>query len=168
VIAVGFSGLLAIAALVAADSTLMSPAPLRPGEPAPAFKLTTLKGESLTQEALLGKVTLIDFWATWCGPCVATMPDLVRLADALRDKPFRLLSVNVEQENETGVRQFVEERHLNFAVSIDHSGMMQARYDVEQLPMSYVIDKDGTVRHVVTGAVSGKWLEEKIEDLLSE
>ena len=125
--------------------------PKSKGKPAPAFSLPLLDGgrADLVQHA--GKeVVILDFWATWCGPCVLALPILTEIAAAYREKEVRLYTVN-QGEDEPTIRDFLAKKKLKMAVALDTEGKVAKSYGVEGLPQTIIIDRAGVVRAVHLG-----------------
>lgn len=105
----------------------------------PAFSLDDLHGNRRDLQALAGNVTLVHFFATWCGPCVREMGSLQRLAAASRDKPLAIIAVDVA-EVDLRVRAFVEKRPVDFTVLLDRDRAISRAWDVTGLPTSFLLD----------------------------
>ncbi len=121
------------------------------GKPAPDFELPLLGGEQVKLSEHKGKhVVILDFWATWCGPCRKAMPILAKVARAYRDKGVRLYAVN-EQEKPQAIRGFLKEEDLDPTVALDRSGKVAKKYKVEGIPTTVIIDRKGIVRDVHVG-----------------
>lgn len=142
-----------------------APPPPATGAPAPEFSVTTLDGAQLGLADLKGQVVLLDFWATWCPPCVASLPALGRLHEQFADRGFSVLGVNQEPEAVARVRGFVTARDLRFPVVVD-PGEISEMYGVHTLPTSFLVDQDGVIRGAWRGLVSESRLEAAIEALL--
>lgn len=138
--------------------------PLVPGRRAPPFSLRTLDGAPVSLESLKGKVVLIDFWASWCGPCMREMPFLGKLARALRPEGLEVLAVNVEGEPEK-VRQAIAKIPPPLRVLVDE-GAVAERYGVQTLPHLVVVDRAGEVAWVHVGSGRQDVLERKIRRAL--
>lgn len=166
------AGALLIAAAVvntqAVRARWASVRPVMPADPLPAFSLGTLQGDDvLTNHGIAGKVALIDFWATWCGPCVASMPSVAELHHELGPRGLQVVSVNTEPDNREGVRAFSQRHALPFPVYVD-TGVTQHRFRVSTLPTFMVVDRRGHIRHVHVGATAKSTLRKEIEALLNE
>ncbi len=120
---------------------------------APEFTLETLGGHRISSEELLGKVILLDFWATWCAPCVGSIPDLKAIHESFPEDRFALISVSVDHDHEKW-KEFVVERELNWTQSRDVNGTMVSLFvpgNKVVLPTYIVIDGEGIFREVVVG-----------------
>ncbi len=140
--------------------------PMLPGDSLPAFALTDLSGHTIQRSDLTGRVLLIDFWATWCPPCVASMPHMEQLHRDFAARGFRLMSINVEPENPTAVRNFVDSGGLTFPVFVDRGNRLQSRFRVQTLPTAFLVDGQGVVQEVYIGATSASRIRRDIEALL--
>lgn len=162
------AGLMVLAFLVTLPKlwhTAMGPPPPGAGTPGPAFVAKTPAGRSLRLSEYRGKVTLVDFWATWCPPCVASMPTLQAVQDAYGDRGFQVLGVNQEPGEEDKVAAFLQERKLSFPVVMDAEGIAAA-WGVFTYPTSFLLDRDGVIRQVYRGPALEGSLRSDIEALL--
>ncbi len=123
-------------------------------EPAPDFTLKTLNGPNLRLEEYRGQVVLINFWASWCGPCRQEMPILDRLHQRYEDTGFAVWGVNVEGET-APAQKIVDKTNVTFPVLIDEGQAVSEMYDLEAMPSTVVVDRDGVVRYVHRGYKPG-------------
>lgn len=114
------------------------------GDKAPSFQLTTDKGTKISRSDFGGKVLVINFWATWCPPCVEEMPSLQAMAQRLGPKGLVVLGVSVDR-NEASYKRFVQRNGLQFETSRDPGANISAEYGTFKYPETYVIGRDGTV-----------------------
>jgi len=119
-------------------------------EPAKDFELTTIDGRRVKLSDLKGKVVMIDFWATWCGPCVASTPTLNKLYAKYKERGFEILYVSVDEQADIyKIAPFVKEHKLGFPVLLDEGA--KALYNVKVFPTTIFIDREGNIRHRDTG-----------------
>jgi cytochrome c biogenesis protein CcmG, thiol:disulfide interchange protein DsbE len=135
--------------------------PLDVGSRAPDYQVYTLEGDSVHLASFEGDVVLLNIWATWCAPCVREMPALQRLHEDLGPQGLRIVAVSVDAppaflnalgRTRTEVGEFVDRFGITFTVLHDPSGNIQARYQVNGLPATFIIDRDGRIRRKVLGA----------------
>jgi thiol-disulfide isomerase/thioredoxin len=137
---------------------------VRNPDPAPDFKLTALDGKPLTLAALQGKVVLLNFWATWCGPCRAEVPDLVSLQERYKGR-LQIIGLNVDDE-EVDIRQYVEETGINYPVAMTSNEVRIQFGGIPALPTSFVLDTEGRVVQKHVGLWNPAVYETEIRALL--
>ena len=124
------------------------------GAPAPDFALKSASGENLRLSEYRGEVVMINFWATWCGPCRQEMPLLDELYDRYQRVGFRLLGVNIDDDREQAMRM-ADELDVSFPVLFDSGKAVSEQYQVEAMPVTVLVDRGGTVRYVHHGYQPG-------------
>jgi thiol-disulfide isomerase/thioredoxin len=134
---------------------------LQAGEPAPDFSLVLEDGRSLRLSDLQGKPVVINFWATWCGPCRMEMPELVKAA---QDEDVIVLAVDV-QEARGPVEEFAAEFGMTMPVVLDGEGKLRNLYRVPGLPTTYFVDKDGAIVSLVVGPLTPQVLAARLAEL---
>jgi peroxiredoxin len=136
------------------------------GEVAPDFSLPALEGGEQSLRDYRGRVVLLNFWATWCGPCRAEMPDMQAVYEELRDRGFVVVAVNGGEGRER-VQSFVEEFGLTFPVLVDEEREVLRQYGVRGFPTTFVIDGDGVIQQVIVGGpLPGSAVRRLVEGLL--
>jgi peroxiredoxin len=153
------------AAPAANGGTVSTPAPAPVvGAPAPDFTLEDTQGNAVTLSALKGEVVLVNFWATWCGPCRLEMPDIQRKYDAIKDQGFTVLAVNLDESLEAA-SGFAAELGLTFPVLLDPGGEVNDLYRVRGWPTTYIINRDGLIERQHVGIMSAGQLDEYLAGL---
>ena len=138
-------------------------------KPAPDFTLpdTDLKEISLSEYK--GKVVFVNFWATWRGPCVRSMPDIQALYEKYADRDFAVLGINSMERDKDAVPSFIKEHNLTFSILLDSSNEVSEKYGVRVVPASFLIDKKGVVRQTFLGPLNAQsGFEAVVEKLLEE
>lgn len=115
------------------------------GRPAPDFVLNGADGRPVSSTALRGKVVLLDFWASWCGPCRQSFPTLERFATTYRERGLVVVGIS-QDDREADFRAFLREHPVSFVLARDSGHTVARRYAPPAMPTSYVIDRTGTIR----------------------
>lgn len=122
------------------------------GEPAPNFQLRDMNDRLVSLSDLRGKVVLLNFWATWCGPCRVEMPAMEQLYRMFSRKDFEILAVSTDAQGAVITRPFQQENRLTFPILHDPDYRVGLNYGARSLPMTFLIDRQGIIRHQVFGA----------------
>jgi len=139
------------------------------GQQAPDFALKSSSGENLRLSEYRGDVVMINFWATWCGPCRQEMPLLDELYTRYQRVGFNLLGVNIDDDSRRAMKM-IDELGVNFPVLFDARKEVSKLYAVDAMPVTVLVDREGKVRHVHHGYKPGyeeKYLDQ-IRSLLRE
>lgn len=134
--------------------------------PAPDFMLLDMDGKAVSLSDFKGHPVMLNFWATWCGPCQAEIPYLQDLSadPAWTDTGLEMVSVDIQEERST-VQQFQQAHGMTYRVLLDTKGQVAAQYNISGIPTTYFIDKDGIIKYVRTGAFAR---EQEIETILNK
>ena len=153
--------LIAVIVLVGGSVYLVSTSSSRPpyetvkpvaiGDLAPDFQLEDTKGNKVSLSDLRGKIVLVNFWATWCPPCIEEMPSMERLNEVIAGDDFVMLAINTEENGRSVVPAFLEKTPYTFPILYDDKGVVQKSYGVFKFPESFIIRKDGTVAEKIIG-----------------
>lgn len=133
---------------------------------APAWKLTALDGSAIGSESLKGKVVVVDFWATWCGPCIHEIPGYVALQKKYADRGLVIVGLSVDQKGEAAVNPFAKKMGVNYPLALADSEIIEAFGGFEAIPTTFLIDREGKIRHRKTGAMATDAYEKLILPLL--
>jgi len=159
-------GLALLCAGAPGRSAAQEPPPLL-GSPAPALALSQLGGGTVDLTSLRGRPVVVNFWATWCGPCRDEMPELASRWRAHQSTGLEVLAVNsTDQERGKDVRRFVERLALPFPILLDKRGRMRERYALTTLPTTVFVDSAGVVRAVHAGALGPTQLDHGLSLIL--
>ena len=134
------------------------------GQAAPNFELQNLDGQSVSLNDLKGKPVLINFWATWCGPCVSEMPYIQEIYDEWSGKGLIVLAINIG-DSSSEAEQFLQNHNLSLPVLLDTGKVVARRYNIRGIPTTFFIDKDGIIQEKIIGAFPNK---EAIENRLDK
>lgn len=133
------------------------------------FTLKSMKGSNLKLSEFRGDVVLINFWATWCGPCRQEMPILNDLYLKYRDKGFTLLGVNVE-DDKTKVARMARDLRVVYPVLFDDTSKVSEQYEVDDMPTTVLVDRDGNIRYLHRGFLPGyeDEYQRQVRELMAE
>ena len=134
---------------------------------APEFELKDPDGRSVRLSDYRGKVVLLNFWATWCGPCTVEVPWFVEFERRLKDRGFAVLGIAMDEDGWDVVRPFMERLRVNYRVLLGNDQVAQAYGGVDSLPTSFLIDREGRVARVHVGLVSRSRYENELQELLA-
>jgi len=148
--------------LVVLFISVMSFAQPSVGEKANEITLPDTKGNTVSLSSLKGKVVLIDFWASWCGPCRRSVPDLKKMYEKYQSKGFEIYGVSLDQDK-FAWKMAIKEDHVNWIHVNDASGAVAGVWNVSYIPNTYVLDKDGKILAVNPSHAE---LEELLQKLL--
>lgn len=128
------------------------------------FKLKDLNGKEVSLSDFKGKKVLLNFWATWCPPCKAEMPDLENLYQENKDSDLVILAVNIGEDKET-VQSFINKNRYNFNVLLDTDQGVAIDYNIVSIPTSYFIDKEGNIVSKKVGAMTIEEMKSYVKQL---
>ncbi len=137
-------------------------------EPAPDFSVTTLDGQELSLASLRGKVILVNFWATWCPPCRAEIPEFIEAYAELKDRGLEILGFSVDDMSEADLKSFVVKAKINYPVALVGQDIVSAFRPGQYIPTSIFIDRSGRLRYKHVGQLAKKDLVRIFEELEKE
>lgn len=140
-------------------------APAQNAKP-PQLKLRDINGRQFRLSEYRGKVVLINFWATWCPPCRAEIPDLVKLQRDYRSRGLRVIGVTYPPQKLAEVRRFARKAKMNYPVAMGSRNTKLLFTSIETLPMTIVIGRDGNVKDIIEGILLPEEFEQKIKPLV--
>jgi thiol-disulfide isomerase/thioredoxin len=110
----------------------------------PEIKFTAVDGREVDLAKLKGKVVLIDFWATWCGPCVGEVPHVLEAYKKFHDKGFEIIGISLDRDK-SALTSFIKERGMEWPQSFESSNALADKYGINAIPAMWLVDKDGNV-----------------------
>ncbi len=135
-------------------------------KPAPDFQFQNPDGQHTSLSDLQGKPVLINFWATWCYPCIYEMPYLQQVYEEWSDRGLMVLAINIG-ESSAKVRQFIQNNGFSFPVLLDTKKDAAQEYNIQYVPSTFLIDKDGVIQEKIIGAFPSKIaIEEKLSKII--
>src|ERR1700748_3314890 len=155
----------ALAAFMIASTAFAADA----GGPAPAFSLTDISGQTGTLSPYQGQVVMVNFWATWCGPCQQEMPLLDQMYKKYKPAGFTLIGVNVDKEAPP-VKDLLAKRPVSFPVLLDPANQVSKAYHVDEMPSTVIVDRKGQIRYIHRGYKPGDEndYQDRIRQLIRE
>jgi cytochrome c biogenesis protein CcmG/thiol:disulfide interchange protein DsbE len=133
---------------------------------APEFELKDAMGRAVKLADYKGKVVLLNFWATWCGPCKIEIPWFVEFEQKYKDRGFAVLGVAMDEEGWELVKPYVEKHQINYRMVVGNDVVAQKYGGVDSLPTSFIIDKEGRIAATHVGLVSRRDYQKDIDELL--
>jgi len=137
-------------------------------EPAPSFRVATIDGRELSLESLQGKIILVNFWATWCPPCRAEIPEFIEAYQEFKDRGLEILGFSVDDLPESELRIFVDKAKINYPVALVGQDIVTAFKPGRYIPTSIFIDKNGHIRYKHVGQLGKNMLVKIFEELNKE
>ncbi len=134
--------------------------------PAPDFTLPDVQGRSVTLSEHKGKVVIVDFWATWCAPCLKELPVFQQLQDTYRDKGLQVIGISVDDNPAEVVPDFLKDLGITYTNLMGDEKVTDLYAPIEGIPTIFVIDRDGQIRRKAVGAVPKDKVEAWINELL--
>ncbi len=172
IVAIGFAwnrarspgeGAFTAASVLAGGATGAAPAI---GSPAPDFELPLLSGGTIKLSDLRGKVVWVNFWATWCPPCRAEMPDIEKIWKSEQGSDLVIIGVDYGEATPT-VQGFVNKLGITYPIALDRNGTVAAAYRLAGFPSHFYVDKQGILREIKVGLMSEETMRERIQKLRS-
>ncbi len=169
-LAVALAGILVIQGCTPSSQSITSDgqeatAGVNVGELAPSFTLVDLEGNQVSLSDFREKTVFVNFWATWCPPCRAEMPEIEAVYQEYKDKDVVVISVDLF-EDENVVRQFVQQGGYSWTFVIDTTGVVTNSYGIVAIPTSFFIDREGIIQAVSIGAMTKRAMESKLAETM--
>jgi thiol-disulfide isomerase/thioredoxin len=136
--------------------------------PAPTWVLKDVSGKTVSSEQFKGKVVVLDFWATWCGPCRSEIPGYVELQKKYGDAGLMIVGVSLDRGEPAVVKTFIEEQKINYVIVMGDDKIADAFGGVDAIPTTFIIDRDGTARFRKEGAMEHEEFEAILKPFLKQ
>lgn len=137
-----------------------------PPFPAPEFKLPTLPGNETSLADYKGKYVLLNFWATWCPPCLEEMPSMESVYQRYKDQDFAVVAISSDEGGKADITPFIEKLGVTFPILIDADKAVSTTYGAINLPLSFLLNRDG---HVIAGSEGARdWASKEAISVLDE
>ena len=137
------------------------------GMPAPAWKLRGLDGHEVSSDQFKGKVVVLDFWATWCGPCVGEIPGYVELQKKYGKDGLVIVGVSLDRSGPERVKKFAQENGMNYTLVMGDEDVVEAFGSFEAIPTTFLINRSGRIVHQKTGALPHDEYEKLVQRALN-
>ncbi len=138
------------------------------GKKAAYFSLKNLEGKDVRITDFVGKVVILDFWATWCPPCRRGVPDFIQLQNEFGKKQFTMLGVSLDQDGPGVVKKFVSTQGVNYPMVMGDEGVVRNYGNIEAIPTTFIIDKKGVIRNQLVGYHPMETFRNEVKKLLAE
>jgi peroxiredoxin len=137
-------------------------------KPAANFTLADASGAKVALADYKGKVVLLNFWATWCGPCKVEIPWFVEFNKKYKDRGMAVVGVSLDDDGWKSVKPYLAEKKIDYMVVVGNDAVSKSYGDVDSLPTTFLIDQDGRIAFTHTGLVSKDTYEKEIQSLLGD
>ena len=131
------------------------------------FTLTDLDGKKVSLKDFIGKNVYLNFWATWCPPCKSEMPEIEKVYQQYKDKDFVVLAVDLGEDKNI-VKNFMQQNKYTFNILLDSNQNVATQYNINAIPVSYFINKDGNVVAKKIGALTGEEMQSYVKQLIGK
>jgi peroxiredoxin len=135
---------------------------------APDFELKDAEGKAVRLSDYVGKVVLLDFWATWCGPCKSSIPWMIEFSEKYKEDGFVVIGVSMDEDGWPVVKPFMEKMKITYPILLGNKRVAYLYGDVESLPLAFFVDRNQRVAAIHPGAASRKEYEKIVHALLEE
>jgi thiol-disulfide isomerase/thioredoxin len=133
---------------------------------APNFSYKTASGETIDLSKLQGKVVVVNFWATWCGPCRREIPDMIEVYNAYKSKGLEIVGVSLDKGGWKDVTPVVKKMNIPYPVVLDEQSIAGKFGDFQYIPTTFFVDRKGNIASMKTGMMTKEEFEKKVKELL--
>jgi len=136
-----------------------------PSGKAPNFTLKTFDGKTIELDKMKGRVVVLNFWATWCGPCRKEIPGFMEVYEKYKSKGLEIVGVSLDRNGWNVVKPYIEKRQVNYPIVVGDFELADAYGGINAIPSTFIVDKKGNIARQHVGYLSKEELENKIKDL---
>ena len=136
-------------------------------QPAPAWKLKNLDGQEVSSEQFKGKVVVVDFWATWCGPCLSEIPGYIALQKKYGASGLVIVGVSLDAKSPQYVKKFAQEHAMDYTLVMGDDSIVDAFGGFDAIPTTFLINRNGRIVHRKTGAMPHEEYEKLVKQALN-
>jgi thiol-disulfide isomerase/thioredoxin len=136
--------------------------------PAPPFSVKTLDGKALKLADLKKRPVIVDFWATWCGPCRASMPHLSTMQSRYGKQGLAVIGMSVDENGPQGVRKFAQQLNVKFTLAMANDEILDAYGPIRSIPTTFFIARDGNIVRRVVGYIDGETMEDYVREIVED
>jgi peroxiredoxin len=154
------------AVLFAQDRTAVAADQGAVAQPAPAWKLKDLDGREVSSDQFKGKVVVVDFWATWCGPCIEEIPGYIALQKKYGATGLVIVGVSLDRKGPAHVKQFAQTQGMNYTLVMGDEDVVEAFGGFQAIPTTFLIGREGRILHKKTGAAPAEEYEKLVKAAL--
>jgi peroxiredoxin len=153
--------------IAAATLALIALAPFAASaRPAPSFSVKTLEGKPLKSSDLRQKPMIVDFWATWCAPCKASMPHLSTMQSRYEKQGLTVIGMSVDESGPQGVRKFADKLGIKFTLAMANDEILDAYGPIRSIPTTFFINRKGDIVRRVVGYIDGETMDDYVKEIL--
>jgi thiol-disulfide isomerase/thioredoxin len=134
--------------------------------PAPSFTVKTLEGKPLKSSDLRQKPMIVDFWATWCGPCRASLPHLSAMQTRYEKQGLTVIGLSVDESGPQGVKKFASQLGVKFTMAMANDDVLDAYGPIRSIPTTFFINRKGEIVRRVVGYIDGETMEDYVKEIL--
>jgi thiol-disulfide isomerase/thioredoxin len=156
-----FAGLFGVAFLAGCST------PPRKASDVPQFSFTSLEGKTVAMKDFSNKVLIVDFWATWCGPCREEIPHLNELYSELKSKGLEIVGISMDTDGTDGVKDFVREFRIQYPIVMGDEKVAESFGGIIGLPTTFIIDRDGKIAKKYIGLPPADDMTKRVKDLVA-
>jgi len=136
------------------------------GDPAPNFKLSTMDGKSIELKSLAGKAVVVNFWATWCGPCRHEIPGMMKIYEKYKAKGLEIIGISVDRGGWKDLKPFLTKSPISYPIVLGGDEVVKAYGGIEAIPTSFFIDRKGNIVSKTVGSLEEEDFEKAVKSIL--